>query len=119
MKIVLAPNAFKGSMSASAAAQAMREGVLKALPSATGTSTTVAEGNALSTPSRMACAAALALMLPLKALGARTIFIATSRNHAMLQSRSHAGEFLLSALNRPPRVPAVAARPAVAVPSLQ
>lgn len=44
MKIVLAPNAFKGSMSASAAAQAMREGVLKALPSATLVLVPVADG---------------------------------------------------------------------------
>ena len=44
MKIVLAPNAFKGSMSASAAAQAMREGVLKALPSATVVLVPVADG---------------------------------------------------------------------------
>ena len=44
MKIVLAPNAFKGSLSASAAAQAMREGVLQALPDAVVKMVPVADG---------------------------------------------------------------------------
>lgn len=44
MKIVLAPNAFKGSMSASAAAQAMREGALQAIPDAAVRMVPVADG---------------------------------------------------------------------------
>ena len=44
MQIVLAPNAFKGSLSASAAAQAMCEGVLQALPDAAVRMVPVADG---------------------------------------------------------------------------
>lgn len=44
MKIVLAPNAFKGCMTASVAAEAMRAGVLAALPNADITMVAVADG---------------------------------------------------------------------------
>lgn len=44
MRIVLAPNAFKGSLSASAAAQAMQEGVHQAIPSAEVVMVPVADG---------------------------------------------------------------------------
>ena len=44
MKIVLAPNAFKGSLSASAAAQAMKEGVVRAFPEAELVLAPVADG---------------------------------------------------------------------------
>lgn len=44
MKIVLAPNAFKGSLTAREAAQAMAEGVRRALPDATVVQVPVADG---------------------------------------------------------------------------
>jgi len=52
--------------------------VTSLLGSATGTATTSARGKAARTPCPMARAACMALMLPLKAFGARTIFINAS-----------------------------------------
>ena len=44
MKIVLAPDSYKGSLSARAVAEAMREGVLRAVPDAETVLVPVADG---------------------------------------------------------------------------